>query len=84
MPAAGVPLNTPVVASRVTPLGRVPAVLKVKLLGWPVATMVKLPEEPTVKVVVAALVIEAGSVTVSVKDCVASDPTPFAALKVRL
>ena len=67
VPAAGVPLSTPVVVLSVTPLGRVPVVVKVKLLGWPVAVTVKLPEVPTVKVVSAALVIAAGSVTVRVK-----------------
>ena len=84
MPAAGVPLSTPVVLLSVTPLGSVPVVVKVKLLGWPVAVTVKLPEVPTVKVVSAALVMAAGSVTVRVKACVAAVPTPLLAVKVRL
>ena len=84
VPAAGVPLSTPVVVLSVTPLGRVPVVVKVKLLGWPVAVTVKLPEVPTVKVVSAALVIAAGSVTVRVKACVGAVPTPLVAVKVRL
>ena len=84
VPAAGVPLSTPVVALSVTPLGRVPVVVKVKLLGWPVAVTVKLPAVPTVKVVSAVLVIVADSVTVSVKFWVAAVPTPLVAVKVRL
>ena len=54
-----------------------------KLVGWPVAVKVKLPAVPTVKVVAAALVIAAGSVTVRVKACVGAVPTLLVAVKVR-
>ena len=52
-------------------------------MGWPVAVKEKLPAVPTVKVVAAALVIAAGSVTVRVKACVGAVPTLLVAVKVR-
>ena len=58
LPAAGVPLSTPVVALNVTPLGRVPLSLSVGV-GKPVVVTVKLPAAPTVKVVLLALVMAA-------------------------
>ena len=51
MPAPGVPDRTP--ALKVTPVGRAPVSLKVGV-GVPVAVAVKVPADPTVKVVVPA------------------------------
>lgn len=48
MPAAGVPLNTPVVVLKVTPVGRAPVWLRVGA-GKPVATTVKVPGAPATK-----------------------------------
>ncbi len=56
MPAAGVPLSTPVAAVNVTPLGKAPLSLSVGV-GKPVFVTVKLPLLPTVNVVLFALVI---------------------------
>src|SRR5207245_3753352 len=81
VPAAGVPLSTPVVALNVTPLGKVPVSLKVGV-GKPVAVTVKLPAVPTVNVVLLALVMVGAWFTVSVKLCVAFVPTPLAAVNV--
>ena len=80
MPAAGVPLSTPVEALKVTPLGSVPVSLSVGV-GKPVAVTGNDPAEPTVKAVLLALVMAGAWLTVRVKFCVASVPTPFAALK---
>jgi hypothetical protein len=81
VPASGVPEITPVVKSNVTPPGSGPASVNVGA-GKPVAVTVKLPSEPTVNVVAAALVIAGASLTVSVNDWVASLPTPFDAVNV--
>src|SRR5712692_6732653 len=56
VPAAGVPLSTPVLPLKVTPLGRAPVSLK-SGAGLPVAVTVKLPAVPTVKAVLLALVM---------------------------
>src|SRR5207245_601792 len=56
VPAAGVPLKTPVPTLNVTPPGNVPVSLRVGV-GKPVAVTVKLPAVATVKVVLFALVI---------------------------
>jgi len=56
VPAAGVPLKTPAVLS-VTPLGSETLSVNVGA-GKPVAATVKDPDEPTVKVVLLALVME--------------------------
>src|SRR5215472_5970357 len=56
VPAAGVPLRTPVVVLNVTPVGSAPVSLNVGA-GNPVAVTVKVPAVPTVKVVLFALVI---------------------------
>ena len=83
MPAAGVPVNTPVEAVNVTPEGSAPDSDNVGV-GTPVSVTVNVPAVPTVKVALVALVI-AGAlvwVTVSVKLCVAFVPTPFWAVNV--
>ena len=54
------------------------------LVGWPVAVKLKLPAEPVSNVVVDAPVKLGASLTVRMKDCDASVPTPLEALKVRL
>jgi hypothetical protein len=74
--APGVPARIPVAAVKVTPAGRVPVTLKVGA-GVPVAVTVKVPAVPTVNVVVPALVIVGGWLTVNVKLWVAFAPTPF-------
>src|SRR5262249_30831854 len=78
-PTAGVPLRTPVTESSVTPLGRVPDVLN-EGAGEPVLVAVNVPLEPTVKVVLFALVMPGAWLTVSVKFCVAAGLTPLAAM----
>jgi len=81
VPAAGVPLRTPVAGANVTPVGNVPVSLNVGL-GVPVAVTVNVPGVPTVKVVLFALVITGAVLTVSVKGCVAAVPTPLLAVNV--
>ena len=81
VPAAGVPDSTPVVESRVTPVGRVPVSEKVGA-GLPVAVTVKVPAVPTVKVVVLAEVMAGAGSTVRVKDWVALGRVPLAAVMV--
>jgi hypothetical protein len=56
VPAAGVPLRTPVVVLKVTPLGSAPNSLSVGF-GVPVAVTVKLPAKPSTNVVLIALII---------------------------
>ena len=56
IPAAGVPLSTPVVVLNVTPVGSNPVSVKVGA-GSPVAVTVKVPGAATVNVVLLALVI---------------------------
>jgi len=80
--AAGVPLSTPA-DERVTPLGSAPVSLKVGA-GKPVAVTVNDPADPTVNVVLAALVIESAWLTVSVKFWTALGATPLLAVKVML
>jgi len=81
VPAPGVPLSTPVPGLNVTPVGNVPVSLNVGL-GMPVAVTVNVPAVPTVKVVLFALVITGAVFTVSVKLCIAGEPTPFDAVNV--
>ena len=84
VPAAGVPLSTPVAAVKVIPEGNAPDSDSVGV-GVPVAVTLNVPATPTVKVVLEALVMEGAAVgwfTVSVKLCVAFVPTPFCAVKV--
>ena len=56
VPAAGVPLSTPVEALKVTPLGSAPASLKFGV-GKPLAVTVNEPRVPAVNVVLLALVM---------------------------
>ena len=65
MPAAGVPLRTPVAALKLTPLGKVPVSLSVGA-GEPVAVTVKVPLLPAVNVCCSASVKAGVCVTVSV------------------
>ena len=58
LPATGVPLSTPVLALKLTPLGNVPLSLNAGV-GKPVSVTVKLPAAPTVKVVLDVLVMAA-------------------------
>ena len=84
VPAAGVPLSVAVpfaLSTNVTPLGSAPVSVK-DGLGKPVVVTAKVPRVPTVKVVLAALVMAAGWPTVSVKLCVAAVPTPLLAVNV--
>jgi len=81
VPAAGVPLSTPVPALNVTPLGNVPDSLNVGV-GVPVAVTVNVPAVPTVNVVLLALVITGAVFTVSVKGWLDGVPTPLVAVKV--
>ena len=69
VPTAGVPLNTPVDALKVTPVGNAPDSLSVGT-GEPLAVTVKLPALPTVNVTLLALVIAGAWSTVRVKLCV--------------
>lgn len=73
MPVAGVPLRTPVFVLKVTPLGNDPVMIKVGT-GKPVAVTVNDPDAPTVKVVLATLVMLGVSLTV--KAAVAVFPVP--------
>jgi hypothetical protein len=61
VPAAGVPLSTPVEGLKVTPLGNVPVTVKVGA-GRPVAVTVNEPAVPAVNVVIFPLVIPGGCV----------------------
>ena len=76
VPLAGVPLSTLVDVLKVTPEGRAPDSDKVER-GKPVMVMVKEPAEPTVNVVLLALVMAAVWFTVRVKVWEASAPTPL-------
>ena len=70
--------------AKVTPDGKAPVSL-IDGVGLPVVVTVKAPAVPTVKAAVLALVIAGGSavtVTVRVKDWVASGATPLVALMV--
>ena len=51
--------------------------------GKPLVVTVNVPAAPTMKVVLAALVMAGASVTFSVKACVPFGRTPFAAVNVR-
>ncbi len=88
VPAAGVPLRVAVplpLSVKLTPPGSFPLSLSVVVVGTPgLVVTVKLPAMPTVKVVLAALVI-AGRAwsTVSVKIWVASGVTPLLAVMVK-
>ena len=75
----GVPLRTPVEELKVTPEGRLPDWERVGA-GEPVVVTVKEPREPRTKVALLALVMAGAWFTVSVKFCVAADPTPLLAV----
>ena len=81
VPAAGVPLSTPA-ALRLTPLGSVPASVKVIAVGKPEAVTVNDPADPTANVVLFALVIAGAWFTVRVKFCVPFGNTPLLAVMV--
>jgi hypothetical protein len=66
---------------KVTPLGSVPEEVIVGV-GLPVAVTVKDPGDPTAKVVEDAEVISGAVPTFKVKDWLAPEPTPLAALTV--
>ena len=76
------PLKTPVAGSKETPAGMVPLSVRVGI-GKPVSVTVKEPALPTVNVVLLALVKAGLWLTVRMKLCVAFDPTPLLAVKVR-
>ena len=82
-PSSGVPESTPRL-ERTSPAGNTSLVLKVKVLGLPLAVNWKLPEAPMVKFVPVGLVMEGGPKTSSVKVCVAWVPKPFEAFTVKL
>ena len=82
-PSSGVPESTPRL-ERTSPAGNTSLVLKVKVLGLPLAVNWKLPEAPMVKFVPVRLVMEGGPKTSSVKVCVAWVPKPFEAFTVKL
>ena len=84
VPAAGVPLSTPVEALNDTPLGSAPLSLRVGV-GEPVFVTVKVvPATPTAKVLLSALVMAGAWFTVSVKLCVPFGVTPLLAVMVML
>ena len=88
VPSAGVPARVAVpsvLSVKVTPLGRSPCsvIVKVGPLGKPVVVTEKVPELPVVNVVLSALVIAGAWSTVRVKDWVASGEVPFEAVIVK-
>jgi hypothetical protein len=69
---ASVELRTPVVGLKVTPVGSVSVMLSLNIgAGTPLAVTMKLPAEPTVKIVLEALVKAGAELTVKVKVWVA-------------
>jgi hypothetical protein len=84
VPTAGVPESTPEL--KVTLEGSVEGVhpanpaFVIVGTGYPVATVVNVPKDPTENVVDEALVIAGDWSTVSVNDCVAFVPIPFEAV----
>jgi len=85
VPAAGVPLNFAVpfpLFTNVTPEGNAPDSVIVGA-GVPAVVMVNVPAVPTLKAVLAALVIAGPALAVSVKVCVALGVIPLAAVMVR-
>jgi len=71
-------VSSPVAESIVTPVGA-PLIANVGA-GVPVAVTWNVPPVPVTLVVLAALVIAGGAVTVSVKVCVSSGDTPLLAV----
>ena len=85
LPAVGVPESMPVAASKVTPEGRASDGSSPSVgAGKPVAVTVWVPAVPTVKVVLAGLVIAGTWSTWRVKAWVASGLTPLLAVKWRV
>ncbi len=88
LPAADIPPRVAVPffpALKVTPLGNVPVSLSMVVVGNPaVVLIVKLPNAPTVKVVLAALVMAGVWSTVSVNACVVTLDRPLPAVIVKL
>jgi hypothetical protein len=82
VPAVGVPLSTPVMGLKVTPLGSAPVSFSVGA-GNPVAVTVKLADCPTVNVVDEPLVIVGLCWTVNVKVWVA-EPVLLVAVNCRV
>ena len=85
MPVAGVPLNVAVpfpLSTSVTPDGSATPRPTIDDAGNPVVVTVKVPAEPTVKVVAVALVITGAWLTVSVKFWTGEEPDPFVAWNV--
>ena len=83
VPAAGVPLNTPVAGLKPTPLGKAPVLLSVGV-GNPVAVTVNELAEPTTKLALAALVTAGAWLTVKARFCRVSVPIPLEALRLIL
>lgn len=85
VPAPGVPLRVAVpspLSTKLTPEGNVaPPSLRVGF-GKPVVVTVNVPADPTVNVVLLALVIAGAWPTVSVKLCAVGDPTPLLGVNV--
>ena len=85
-PEIGVPLKTAVpspLSTNVTLAGNVGVLLvsvMVDTVGTPVVVTVNVPATPMVKAVLSALVIAGDSITVKVKDWMASVPTPLLAV----
>src|SRR4029450_1417515 len=78
------PLNVAVplpLSTKFTPEGSVP-LAAIAGVGLPMAVIVKVPNVPTVNVVVFALVNVGAPLTVSVKDCVAAGLVPLSAVNV--
>src|SRR4051794_39818256 len=80
VPAFGVPARVAVplpLSVSVTPAGSAPVSLRATLTGKPVVVTENVPAAPTVKVVLAPLVIAGAWFTTSVKFCVAFGATPL-------
>ena len=87
MPGSGVPLKVPVplpLSVKVTPEGSAAPPRAIDGAGDPLVVTVKLPEEPTVKVTVSALVIAGASSTVKMTLCAPLDPSTLFAVNVYL
>src|ERR1022692_3637779 len=84
LPAAGEPARVAVpspLSVKVTPLGRLPD-SDSAAVGVPVEVTVKVPDDPSVKVVLSPEVMAGGPSTVRVKDWLASGLTPLEAVMV--
>jgi hypothetical protein len=79
VPAAGVPESKPPLL-KVTPVGSEPEVTLKVGAGLPVPVTLNEPALPTVNVVALLDVIAGASLTVSVSETLAAEPTPLFAL----